>query len=119
MILLHDPLKPIRHSRLARAAKVAPFARAGFEVNAAPDLETVQRATPPAIHGERGAAHKEVRHEPLAAGAMSRILYGVAATGPGTYGAVALLLVAVAAAASWIPARRAVRIDPIVVLREE
>jgi putative ABC transport system permease protein len=48
----------------------------------------------------------------LLAGAMSKILYGVAATDPGTYAAVA-------AAASWIPARRAVRIDPIVVLREE
>jgi putative ABC transport system permease protein len=55
----------------------------------------------------------------LLAGAMSKILYGVAATDPGTYGAVALLLCAIAAAASWIPARRAVRIDPIVVLREE
>ena len=55
----------------------------------------------------------------LLAGAMSKILYGVAATDPGTYAAVALLLCAIAAAASWIPARRAVRIDPIVVLREE
>ena len=55
----------------------------------------------------------------LLAGAMSKILYGVAATDPGTYGAVALLLCAIAGAASWIPARRAVRIDPIVVLREE
>jgi len=55
----------------------------------------------------------------LLAGAMSKILYGVAATDPGTYGAMALLLCAIAAAASWIPARRAVRIDPIVVLREE
>ena len=44
---------------------------------------------------------------------MSKILYGVAATDPVTYGAVALLLCAIAAAASWIPARRAVRIDPI------
>ena len=50
---------------------------------------------------------------------MSKILYGVAATGPVTYGAVAVLLCAIAAAASWIPARRAVRIDPIAVLREE
>jgi ABC-type antimicrobial peptide transport system permease subunit len=48
----------------------------------------------------------------LLAGAMSKILYGVAATDPGTYAAVALLLCAIAAAASWIPARRAVRIDP-------
>jgi putative ABC transport system permease protein len=55
----------------------------------------------------------------LLAGAMSKILYGVAPTDPGTYAAVALLLCAIAAAASWIPARRAVRIDPIVVLREE
>jgi predicted permease len=55
----------------------------------------------------------------LLAGAMSKILYGVAATDPVTYGAVALLLCAIAAAASWIPARRAVRIDPIAVLREE
>ncbi len=55
----------------------------------------------------------------LLAGAMSKILYGVAATDPGTYAAVALLLCAIAGAASWIPARRAVRIDPIVVLREE
>ncbi len=55
----------------------------------------------------------------LLAGAMSKILYGVAATDPGTYAAVALLLCAIAAAASWMPARRAVRIDPIVVLREE
>jgi putative ABC transport system permease protein len=55
----------------------------------------------------------------LLAGAMSKILYGVAATDPGTYGGVALLVCGIAAAASWIPARRAVRIDPIVVLREE
>jgi predicted permease len=55
----------------------------------------------------------------MLAGAMTRILYGVAATDPGTYGAVTLMLSAIAAAASWIPVRRAVRIDPITVLREE
>jgi putative ABC transport system permease protein len=54
----------------------------------------------------------------LLAAAMSKILYGVASTDPGTYGVVALLLCAIAAA-SWIPARRAAGIDPIVVLREE
>ena len=47
----------------------------------------------------------------LLSGAVSKILYGVAATDPGTYGAVALLLCAIAA--GWIPARRAVRIDQI------
>jgi putative ABC transport system permease protein len=55
----------------------------------------------------------------LLGGAMTRILYGVTATDPTTYGAVTLLLCAIAAAASWIPARRAVRIDPIAVLRQE
>ena len=50
---------------------------------------------------------------------MSGILYGIAATDPGTYAAVGALLCAVAAAACWIPARRAVAIDPIAVLREE
>ncbi|MEO8596641.1 MAG: ABC transporter permease [Candidatus Solibacter sp.] len=50
---------------------------------------------------------------------MAKILYGVKATDGGTYAAVALLLCLIAACASFIPARRAVRIDPIVVLREE
>jgi putative ABC transport system permease protein len=50
---------------------------------------------------------------------MRRLLFGVAATDPGTYAAVAGLLSVIAAAACWIPARRAVRIDPITVLREE
>ena len=50
---------------------------------------------------------------------MSKLLFGVAATDPGTYASVAGLLCAIAAAACWIPARRAVRIDPISVLREE
>jgi predicted permease len=50
---------------------------------------------------------------------MSKLLFGVAATDPATYAAVAGLLCLIAAAACWIPARRAVRIDPISVLREE
>jgi putative ABC transport system permease protein len=50
---------------------------------------------------------------------MSKILFGVAATDPLTYTSVALLLCAIVAAACWIPARRAARIDPIAVLREE
>jgi putative ABC transport system permease protein len=50
---------------------------------------------------------------------MSKLLFGVAPTDPATYAAVAALLSIIAAAACWIPARRAVRIDPISVLREE
>jgi predicted permease len=51
--------------------------------------------------------------------AMKNLLYGVAATDPVTFGAVAALLGIIALIACWAPARRASRVDPITVLREE
>jgi len=50
---------------------------------------------------------------------MANLLYGVKASDPATFGAVALALSAVALAASIIPARRATRIDPTTALRHE
>jgi predicted permease len=50
---------------------------------------------------------------------LSTLLYGVKPTDPATYAVVAAVLLATAALASYLPARRAMRVDPISALREE
>jgi putative ABC transport system permease protein len=50
---------------------------------------------------------------------MTRMLFGVSATDAVTFAAVAALLAVVAFLATWIPARRAARVDPLVALRYE
>ena len=50
---------------------------------------------------------------------LSSLLFGVSATDPATFLAVALLFLAVAVTACLVPARRAVRVDPMIVLRAE
>jgi predicted permease len=50
---------------------------------------------------------------------MQSLLFGIRATDPLTFGGIALLLGLVAVAATFLPARRASRIDPIVSLRAD
>ncbi len=53
------------------------------------------------------------------AGVLSSLLFGISARDPLTFAAVALALGAITVVASWLPARRASRMDPSSALRAE
>jgi predicted permease len=55
----------------------------------------------------------------FAAQGLSTLLFDISPVDPFTYGAVSLLLIGMCLLASFIPARRATRVDPIVALRAE
>ena len=55
----------------------------------------------------------------VAGSGIQNTLFGVSARDPLTYGAVAGLVAVVSLIATWVPARRATRVDPTVALRQE
>jgi len=55
----------------------------------------------------------------LLSGSMSTLLFNVQPTDPAVYAVVSLVLIGVALLASYLPARRASRIDPLMALRDE
>jgi ABC-type antimicrobial peptide transport system permease subunit len=55
----------------------------------------------------------------LATRAIQHWLYGVKPLEPVSYLAAILVLTGAVAIASWLPARRALRVDPLVALRQE
>jgi putative ABC transport system permease protein len=55
----------------------------------------------------------------LLARAASHLFYGVSASDPLTFAGVALLLTSIALLACWFPARRAMKVDPMIALRSE
>jgi len=50
---------------------------------------------------------------------LGKVLYGVEPSSPFTYATVFAAILGIAAIACWVPARRAIRIDPLRALRQE
>jgi putative ABC transport system permease protein len=138
--VLHDSLAPARLSmRLIGAFAVVALITAALGVFGVLSFVVAQRTREMGIRMALGAAPRDVRRLVIGYGgrlaaaglvlglagsfALTRLiatmLFGVAPTDPLTFSAVSVILLGIAVLASWLPARRATRIDPIAALRSD
>ena len=138
--VLHDSVAPARLSmRLITAFAIVALITAALGVFGVLSFVVAQRTRELGIRIALGAAPGDLRRMVIGYGgrlalaglvlgllgsfALTRLiaamLFGVAPTDPLTFGAVSIILLGIGVLASWIPARRATRIDPIAALRSD
>jgi len=79
----------------------------------------VDRSGSRELHGIDIALLAGARQRGVGTRVMRSLLFDLSPTDPITYGAIVVLIVITAAAASWVPARRAANVDPLASLRSE
>ncbi|HUQ82353.1 MAG TPA: ABC transporter permease [Gemmatimonadaceae bacterium] len=138
--VLHDSVAPARLSmRLIGAFAIVALITAALGVFGVLSFVVAQRTRELGIRMALGAAPQDVRRMVIGYGSrlavaglaiglagsfaltrlISTMLFGVKPTDPVTFGAVSVILLSIGVLASWIPARRATRIDPIAALRSD
>jgi putative ABC transport system permease protein len=138
--VLHDSVAPARLSmRLIVAFAIVALVTAALGVFGVLSFVVAQRTRELGIRMALGAAPRDVRRLVIRYGgtlalgglviglvgslALTRfiaaMLFEVKPTDPLTFGAVSAILLGIGVFASWLPARRATRIDPIVALRSD
>jgi predicted permease len=138
--VLHDSVAPARLSmRLIGAFAIVALITAALGVFGVLSFVVAQRTRELGIRMALGAAPGDVKRMVIAYGsrlaaaglvlglvgsfALTRLitsmLFGVAPRDPLTFTAVSVILLGIGVLASWLPARRATRIDPIAALRSD
>ena len=138
--VLHDSVAPARLSmRLIMAFAVVALVTAALGVFGVLSFVVAQRTRELGIRMALGAAPGDVRRLVIRYGSflalgglaiglagsfaltrfIATMLFEVKPTDPLTFGAVSAILLGIGVLASWLPARRATRIDPIVALRSD